>query len=386
MSDVEPPSVNKDGTSLRAAILAAPAASIPSATRQGSSRLIILGLICTLLLFLTLLVAMNQRTPYTSEAVLKAPVIGIAANVSGDIIEVGVRDNQRVKVGDLLFQIDPALFETALKAANAQLDYVIQTLGAEATGLGAAEAGVVQSAARLADVEQQNVRAEALFSRGIVARAAVDTTRTNLAAAQSNLRAAEAQLAQLRERLGPEGEDNPQVQSALAQREKAQIDLMHARVVAPVDGAVTNTVLSTGQFVGAGQHVATVIDTANVWVVAQLPEHSLGRIAPGDRVDIVLDVAPGRILQGNVESTGSGVEQVLAPGLQGDLPTPISRRVWLRDVQRIPVRIEFVDLDPAIAIRSGARASVTIYTEEAGFVEPFARAWMWTVAYVRFAF
>jgi multidrug resistance efflux pump len=80
------------------------------------------------------------------------------------------------------------------------------------------------------------------------------------------------------------------------------------------------------------------------------------------------------------------VEQVLAPGLQGDLPTPISRRVWLRDVQRIPVRIEFVDLDPAIAIRSGARASVTIYTEEAGFVEPFARAWMWTVAYVRFAF
>jgi multidrug resistance efflux pump len=386
MSDVEPPSVNKDGTSLRAAILAAPAASIPSATRQGSSRLIILGLICTLLLFLTLLVAMNQRTPYTSEAVLKAPVIGIAANVSGDIIEVGVRDNQRVKVGDLLFQIDPALFETALKAANAQLDYVIQTLGAEATGLGAAEAGVVQSAARLADVEQQNVRAEALFSRGIVARAAVDTTRTNLAAAQSNLRAAEAQLAQLRERLGPEGEDNPQVQSALAQREKAQIDLMHARVVAPVDGAVTNTVLSTGQFVGAGQHVATVIDTANVWVVAQIPENSLGRIAPGDRVDIVLDVAPGRILQGNVESTGSGVEQVLAPGLQGDLPTPISRRVWLRDVQRIPVRIEFVDLDPAIAIRSGARASVTIYTEEAGFVEPFARAWMWTVAYVRFAF
>jgi multidrug resistance efflux pump len=93
---------------------------------------------------------MNQRTPYTSEAVLKAPVIGIAANVSGDIIEVGVRDNQRVKAGDLLFQIDPALFETALKAANAQLEYTIQTLGAEATGLGAAEAAVVQAAARLA--------------------------------------------------------------------------------------------------------------------------------------------------------------------------------------------------------------------------------------------
>ena len=209
-----------------------------------------------------------------------------------------------------------------------------------------------------------------LFKRGITARAAVDTARANLAAAQASLRAAEAQLEQSRERLGPQGEDNPQFRTALAQREKAQIDLMHARVVAPVDGAVTNTVLSVGQFVGAGQHVATVIDTASVWVIAQIPENTLGRIQPGDRVDIVLDVAPGRIFQGMVESTGSGVDQVIAPGLQGDLPSPVSRRVWLRDVQRIPVRIDFVDLDPTVAIRAGARASVTIYTEDAGFVEP----------------
>ncbi|MGL6209342.1 MAG: HlyD family secretion protein, partial [Paracoccaceae bacterium] len=256
----------------------------------------------------------------------------------------------------------------------------------EATGLGAAEAAVVQAKARLADVKQQDARAEALFSRGIVARAVVDTARANLAAAQSAVSAAEAQLAQSRERLGPQGEDNPQIQAALAQREKAQIDLMHARVVAPVDGAITNTVLSIGQFVGAGQHVATVIDTASVWVVAQIPENTLGRIQPGDAVDIVLDVAPGRIFKGVVESSSSGVEQVIGVGLQGDLPTPVARRVWLRDVQRIPVRIEFVDLDPAVAIRAGARASVTIYTADAGIVGSFARAWMWTVAYVRFAF
>jgi multidrug resistance efflux pump len=350
------------------------------------SRLIMIGLVVLLGVFIWLLVAMNQRTPYTSEAVLKAPVIGVAANVSGDIVEVGVRDNQRVKAGDLLFQIDPALFETALKAAEAQLQYVTQTLGAEATGLGAAEAAVVQAEARLADVEQQSVRTEALFERGIVARAAVDTARANLAAAQSSQRAAEAQLAQSRERLGPEGEDNPQVQAALAQREKAEIDLMHARVVAPVDGAITNTVLSVGQFVGAGQHVATVIDTASVWIVAQIPENTLGRITSGDPVEIVLDVAPGRIFAGKVESTGSGVEQVIAPGLQGDLPSPVNRRVWLREVQRIPVRIDFDGLDPAIPIRAGARASVTIFTEDAGFVAPIARAWMRTVAYVRFAF
>jgi multidrug resistance efflux pump len=376
-AQVETPEAPPDNASLSTA---------PPFPNRGRSRIITILLIGLLATFLLLLVAMNQRTPYTSEAVLEAPVIGIAANVSGDIIEVGVRDNQRVKAGDLLFQIDPALFETALKAATAQLEYTTQQLGAEATGLGAAEAAVVQARARLADVEQQNIRAEELFTRGITARAALDTARANLAAAQAALRAAEAQLDQSRERLGPQGEDNPQMQTALAQREKAQIDLMHARVVAPVDGAVTNTVLSVGQFVGAGQHVATVIDTASVWVVAQIPENTLGRIQPGDPVDIVLDVAPGRIFKGVVESTSSGVDQVIAAGLQGDLPTPVSRRVWLRDVQRIPVRIDFVDLDPAVAIRSGARASVTIYTADAGIVQPFAKAWMWTVAYVRFAF
>lgn len=345
--------------------------------------LVLAGLLAA---FLTLLVAMNQRTPYTSEAVLQAPVIGIAANVSGDIVEVGVRDNQRVKAGDLIFQIDPALFETALKAATAQLEYTIQQLGAEATGLGAAEAAVLQAKTRLADVEQQNIRAEALFTRGITARAAVDTARANLETTQASLMAAEAQLAQSRERLGSQGEDNPQFRTAAAQRDKAQIDLMHAQVVSPVDGAITNTVLSVGQFVGAGQHVATVIDTASVWVIAQIPENTLGRIQPGDRVDIVLDVAPGRIFKGVVESTSSGVDQVVAAGLQGDLPTPVKRRVWLRDVQRIPVRIDFLELDPTVAIRAGARASVTIYTPDAGIVEPIARIWMWTVAYVRYAF
>lgn len=350
------------------------------------SRIITPVLIGLLASFLLLLVEMNQRTPYTSEAVLKAPVIGIAANVSGDIVEVGVRDNQRVNTGDLIFQIDPSLFQTALKAASAQLEYTIQQLGADATGLGAAEAAVVQAKARLADVEQQNIRAESLFARGITARVTLDTARANLETTQASLRAAEAQLGQSRERLGPQGEDNPQFKTAAAQREKAQIDLMHARVVSPVDGAITNTVLSVGQFVGAGQHVATVIDTASVWVIAQIPENTLGRIRPGDPVDIVLDVAPGRIFKGVVESTSSGVDQVLAAGLQGDLPTPVNRRVWLRDVQRIPVRIDFMDLDPAVAIRAGARASVTIYTSDPGFVEPIARAWMWTVAYARFAF
>jgi multidrug resistance efflux pump len=345
-----------------------------------------LALLGMLVAFLALHVAMDQRTPYTSEAALQAPVIGIAPNVSGDIVEVGVRDNQRVVAGDLIFQIDPSAFTAALRQAEAELENVVQQLGADYVGLGGAEAAVVEARARLVDVEAANLRAEALLERGFVAQAAVDNSRADLAAARSAVRSSEAELEEARRRLGPLSEDNPQVRAALAARERAQIDLRHARVVAPVDGAVTNTVLSVGQFARAGDHMATIIDTASAWIVAQVPENALGGIASGDRVDVVLDVAPGRIFEGRVESVASGVEHTVAAGLQGDLPTPVDRRVWLRDVQRIPVRIDLVGLDPSIPIRAGARASVAIHTADAGFMGPVARAWMWTVAYVRFAF
>jgi len=149
---------------------------------------------------------------------------------------------------------------------------------------------------------------------------------------------------------------------------------------------VTNTVLSIGQFARAGQHIATIVDTESAWIVAQIPENALGAIAAGDRVDIVLDAAPGRIFRGGVESIAYGVEQSLAAGLEGDLPTPVERREWLRDAQRFPVRIAFLERDPTIPIRVGAGASIAIHTADAGLMSPFARAWMWIVAHARYAF
>jgi len=336
--------------------------------------------------FLALHTAMDQHTPYTSEAALQAPVIGVAPNVSGNIVEVGVDDNERVAAGQLIFQIDPSPFQAALRQAEAELAQVMLELGAGNVGLGAAEAALVEAQANLADVEQQAARTEELFARGFASRAALDNARAELAAARAEVRAAEARLAEARQRLGPQGEDNPQVQAALAAREQAQINLRYTRVTAPVAGMVTNIVLSVGEFAPAGRHMATIIDTARAWLVAQIPENALAGIAPGDPVDIVLDAAPGRMFRGRVDSVASGVEQVLAAGLQGELPTPIDRRVWLRDVQRIPVRIEFDALGAEIPVRAGGRANVAIYTEDAGAMAAVTRTWMRLVAYARFAF
>ncbi len=367
---------------------AARPAAPPGAVRESPwpRRLIGLVLVAVLAAFLALHVAMDQLTPYTSEATLEAPVIGIAPSVSGNIVTVAVRDNQRVKAGDLIFEIDPGPYKAVLQQAEAQLENVTMQIGAGNVGLGAAEAASVQAKARLADVEQQAARSEELFKRGYTTRAALDTARANLASAQASVTAAEAQLTEARTRLGPQGEDNPQVRAALAARERAQIDLMNTRVTAPVDGAMTNRVLSIGQFAGTGKPVATIVDTARAWVIAQLPENALGRIAQGDPVDIVLDVMPGQVLRGHVDSIASGVTHVIGAGVQGDLPTPVERRDWLRGAERFPVRIEFDTLGPEIPIRAGAGASIAIYTANAGQLADFTRFWMQGVSLIRYAF
>src|SRR5262249_33130882 len=147
-------------------------------------------------------------------------------------------------------------------------------------------------------------------------------------------------------------------------------------------GIVTNTVLAPGQYASAGHSIATIIDTEAGWVVANLPENTLGNIAPGDPVLITFNVAPGRIFDGRVASMASGVAR--APGgtaVEGNLPFVTRRRQWLREVQRIPVRIELVRRADIPAFRVGSRANVVVITKDAGFVvASLGRTWLWLVS------
>src|SRR4051812_29453926 len=158
-----------------------------------------------------------------------------------------------------------------------------------------------------------------------------------------------------RRRLGPTSQDNPQIKLALAQYQRALIDLNDADVKAPIDGFVTNTVLAPGQYASAGHVVATIVDTEAGWIIANLPENTLGNIRVGDPVLITFNVAPGRILDGRVASMASGVARspITAPG--GELPYVAQRRQWLREVQRIPVRIELLSQTDIPAFRVGSR-------------------------------
>ncbi|MEJ0015458.1 MAG: HlyD family secretion protein [Acetobacteraceae bacterium] len=338
------------------------------------------------LLALVLHTVFDRVTPYTSEATLQAPVVGVAPNVSGTIIAVSVKDNQTVHAGDRLFRIDPLRFEAALKQAEANLSDAVQRVGASTAALSAAAAKVSDANAGLTNERAQTGRILQLAARDDASRAQADVARAKVVTAEAAVQAAEANLEEARRRLGPTNEDNPQIKLALAQYQRARIDLDDTDVKAPIDGRVTNTVLAPGQYASAGHTVATIVDTEAGWVVANLPENTLGNIKVGDPVLITFNVAPGRILDGRVASMASGVSQSVAAALEGPLPYVTQRRQWLREVQRIPVRIELLHQADIPTFRVGSRANVVVVTDKAGFVASLGRAWLKVVSIADYVF
>jgi multidrug resistance efflux pump len=132
--------------------------------------------------------------------------------------------------------------------------------------------------------------------------------------------------------------------------------------------------------------VATIVDTEAGWIVANLPENTLGNISIGDPVLITFNVAPGQILDGRVASMASGVARSPVGALAGELPYVVQRRQWLRDVQRIPVRIELLRRTEIPAFRVGSRANIVVVTKDAGFVGSLGHAWLWVVAVADYVF
>jgi multidrug resistance efflux pump len=354
--------------------------------RQRRFPVVGISLFALFLLGLLLHTAFDRLTPYTSEAALQAPVVGVAPNVSGTIVRVAVQDNQPVKAGELLFQIDPQRFDAAVKQAEANLADAVQRVGASTAALAAAAAKVSDATANLANERAQTDRILQLVVRDVASRAQGDTAQAKLATAQAAVETAQANLEEARRRLGPTGEDNPQIKLALAQYQRARIDLNDADVRASVDGIVTNTVLAPGQYASAGHSIATIVDTESGWIVANLPENTLGNITVGDPVLITFNVAPGRILQGRVASMASGVARSPGQGLERELPYVVQRRQWLREVQRIPVRIELLHREEIPAFRVGSRANIIVMTKDAGLVGALAYAWLRLVSIADYVF
>lgn len=344
------------------------------ATKGNPLRRVALAVLLLACLLFVIAVFMERRTPSSSQATVSAYVVGIAPEVTGRVIEVGVADNSGVKPGQMLFRIDPQQYELAVAEAEARLARVGQTIGASTASVDAVQARLVEARAIRDNVQEQANRAMELVKRGVYAQAKYDEAKAAVDQANASVVAAEADLKRAQEELGPAGADNPQLKESLAALERAQLDLLRTTVLAPAEGVVTNLQLSVGGVVGAGQGAMTFIDAGTVWVTAAFKENSLEKVAAGNRADVLFDVLPGQVFGATVESVGMGVAQGNVDPKTG-LPKISTDSGWVRTPQSFPVRL-ILDEGRPKGVRYGSQANVVIYTGDNPVTNAIGRIWM----------
>jgi multidrug resistance efflux pump len=266
------------------------------------------------------------QNPWTRDGQVRANIVGIAPRVSGPIIHIPIHDNQQVKKGDPLFEIDPSDFKAQVDIAAGQVQNTEANLKQRQQDLD-----------RQTDLFKKHVSAEQDFQN-----------------AQDAFSAAEAQVV-----------------SAKANLELAQLNLSYTKVVAPVDGFVTNMNTSEGTYVTAGKELLALVDTDSFWIAAYFKETQLPHIQIGQKAKIEIIGYENRPFQGVVRSIGWGIYVQDGSGSDstGLLPSVSQTIDWVRLPQRFPVRIQVLD-QPPVPLRIGQTVSVAILPEVESTEEP----------------
>jgi membrane fusion protein (multidrug efflux system) len=350
----------------------------------------------------------------TDNAQVSTDMVPIAARVGGALIAVPVTDNQAVKKGDLLAQIDPADYENRVKQADAELRAAkAQAAAAEAQmriveasskgGLSTARAQLSGTTSSVAGADAQVAAADAmvakaradadkadndlrraqslrkddaipqaqvdnLTSQAAAMHAAVAQAQANVAAAQEMKNNARTRIAEAAGRVEQSAPVDAQVAVAKANADlaasraaaaevalaQAQLNLSYTKVVAPQDGHISKLAVHAGQLVQPSQTITNVLPDST-YVVANFKETQVGEMKVGQTAEIVLDAFPGRKLHAKVESISFGTGAQFSM-----LPPDNASGNFVKVVQRIPVKLVWTDLPPDLHLEAGLSADVTV--------------------------
>lgn len=254
--------------------------------------------------------------PWTRDSQIRANIVGIAPRVAGPIISIPVHDNQEVKAGDLLFEIDPADYKTALASA---------------------QASVANLEANLLQKRQDLDRETDLFQRNVDSKQLFQNAQNAYAGAAAALNDARAKLQQ------------------------AELNLGYTKVYAPVDGYLTNVNTSPGAYVHVGDQLLALVDSSSFWVAAYFKETQLVSIRPGRTVNMTLMGYQDEPFAGTIESVAWGIfVQDGSGGTSTGLLAAVNQTVdWVRLPQRFPVRVKITG-KPPVPLRIGQTITVAV--------------------------
>jgi len=304
----------------------------------------------------------------TTDAFVYAAKESVNARVSGQVVEILVRDNQRVTNGQLLFRIDPEPYQIAIDQAEAVLASArlqIEELKARYRQ----QLAELQSAKDSATfAEHEYVRKKALLATDFTSRSAYERAETDLKVAHQNIASIEQQIANTVASLDGDPDieisHHPTVRADKARLDRAKLDYSYTMVYAPDEGTVAHVEdLQVGDFVNPGAAVFSFMSSRRIWIEANFRETDLTHMRPGQEATIKVDVHPDRVFKAHIVSMSPGTGSEFAV-----LPPENATGNWVKVVQRLPVRLELDAIDPDHPLYSGISATVRADTR-------FRRTW-----------
>jgi multidrug efflux system membrane fusion protein len=366
-------------------------------TQSGTlGRMVSIGIVtAAVVLGLVVLYYVNSQ-PRTDDAEVFANFIGIAPQVDGPLVRLSVKDNQFVKKGELLYEIDERPYQYALErtiseqaALEGQISDERRKIAALVSAVSVAQANIHSAEAEVASTERavnrqraewtyasNNLhRVEPLLGKQFVTVDQVDRARTSELAESEALRQAESRLQFSQAALNSAFAQHEQAQRAVTTLEplvnqrgamaaavkNARYNLTNCRVYAPFDARVTNLTISEGAYAHVGQQMFTLIDARTWWAIGNFREGQLQRIAPGMRADVYVMSRPNQRFLGVVDSIGFGVtpDPDVVGRLEPGLPDLQRTLNWVHLASRYPVRVRVENPTPEL-FRVGESVVVTI--------------------------
>jgi len=340
----------------------------------SSARFWVLFILAIIVLLVAYYALVNRYAPITTDAYFQAFVVQVAPQVDGQVVRVHVTENQQVEKDMLLFEIDPRPYQQKVQELEGTLARGIQDIAQMQSELKAAQAEEARVAALESYTQAVHEQEARIFKDDATTERKFINARQQHLAAKALVEKTKAVVRQKEQALEAKvGDEYARVAEARAQLATAKLHLEWTKVRAPARGYVTNLQLRVGSYAHAGQPLLTCIETDSWWIVANFRESTLENIRRGQPAGIACKTYPGRIFSGTVQSIGWGVDE--GQGIpSGKLPQVKKPQELLPSAQRFQVRV-VLDKPDEVALRVGATAAVTVYTDPDFVLNPLAEFW-----------
>jgi membrane fusion protein (multidrug efflux system) len=298
----------------------------------------------------------------TDNAYLKAHMTSIAPEISGRVVEVPVHENQVVKQGEILIQIDQEPLKIALAGAQAELASARNDIEAQKAAYRQRQSDLQMANDNIGLAQREYARRQKLFAAKTISESDFDEARNSYSVAQAQAAGVKQDIQRILSDLNGNPdiapEDHPKVQAAQAKLDQVSLDLRRATITAPGDGIVSQIDnIRPGTYLTAGRPAFSLVSDNDLWIDANLKETDLTYVKTGQEAHVSVDTYPGVDFIAKVESVGAATGSEFSA-----LPAQNATGNWVKVVQRIPVRLKLEPKPDQPQLRAGMSVVVEIDT------------------------